>query len=392
MAAQATVSLEKAKRLEPDKASIRRRSGSPTSASTAGRRRRHEFRSCSSCRPPTTTPTTRSAAASRSWAGAGRRTATTSSRARSARQRAVRVARARPRQRAARAVAAVRAVVQRVSRRASSWPATPSARSGPDSASCSGSLETTAMRPPLASPARSRGSGSSRTRTVGSRAACSTSAAPPSSSASSRCSPIANARREPGRTSRRRRRPNRRSRSTSGSAKSSETRRAGRNRRVRRPHVRRARQRRAGHDHPRDLADARSPKAVVPRRQPSAATATSRAEVPSTGGRVRAQGNQRSAELTGHRRQRTRTIAPHLMGPEPDRGVRGAQLPLLGNDERCAKRHASWKWIDLLTARPREFHASPGHQADGPRRQVGIIMITPIWKALQVLQSAGCHA
>ena len=68
MAAQATVSLEKAKRREPDKASIARRSASPTSASGAGTRRRRSSARCSSWPRSTTTRTTRSAAASRSRA------------------------------------------------------------------------------------------------------------------------------------------------------------------------------------------------------------------------------------------------------------------------------------------------------------------------------------
>jgi len=66
MAAQATVSLEKAKRREPDKASIVRRSGSRTSGSGAGARPRRSSARCWSFRRTTTTRTTRSAAASRS--------------------------------------------------------------------------------------------------------------------------------------------------------------------------------------------------------------------------------------------------------------------------------------------------------------------------------------
>ena len=69
MTAQATVPLEKAKRLEPAKASIREALGiAYFRLAPLARGRARVPRDRSSCRRPTTTRTTRSAARSRSWA------------------------------------------------------------------------------------------------------------------------------------------------------------------------------------------------------------------------------------------------------------------------------------------------------------------------------------
>ena len=62
MAAQATVALEKAKQLEPDKASIREALGIAYFRIQRWARRKRSSAPCSSSRPPTTTRTTRSGA------------------------------------------------------------------------------------------------------------------------------------------------------------------------------------------------------------------------------------------------------------------------------------------------------------------------------------------
>ena len=65
MPAQATVALEKAKRLEPEKASIREALGIAYFRIMRWSRPRRSSARCSSSRPPTTTPTTRSGRALR---------------------------------------------------------------------------------------------------------------------------------------------------------------------------------------------------------------------------------------------------------------------------------------------------------------------------------------
>jgi outer membrane protein assembly factor BamD (BamD/ComL family) len=75
MAAQATVALEKAKRREPDKASIREALGIAYFRLRRYEEAEAEFRTS---RLRTTMPITRSAAASRNGAGRRRRTGTTS--------------------------------------------------------------------------------------------------------------------------------------------------------------------------------------------------------------------------------------------------------------------------------------------------------------------------
>ena len=82
MAAQATVALEKAKKLEPDKASIREALGIAYFRIQRWQRPKRSFAPFSTSRRPTTTRTTRSGGRSRSRAATRRRTVTTSSRAR----------------------------------------------------------------------------------------------------------------------------------------------------------------------------------------------------------------------------------------------------------------------------------------------------------------------
>ena len=71
MAAQATVPLEKARRLEPDKASIREALGIAYFRITDWPSAEASSARCSSSRRSTTTPTTRSAARSRAGSHAG---------------------------------------------------------------------------------------------------------------------------------------------------------------------------------------------------------------------------------------------------------------------------------------------------------------------------------
>ena len=79
MAAQATVALEKAKKLEPDKASIREALGIAYFRIQRWKEAEAEFRAVLESRRPTTTPITPSVARSRSRAATPRRTGTTSS-------------------------------------------------------------------------------------------------------------------------------------------------------------------------------------------------------------------------------------------------------------------------------------------------------------------------
>ena len=76
MAAQATVSLEKAKRREPEKASIREALGIAYFRLRRYREAEEEFRAMLDLAPPTTTRTTGSPARSRSSGGRARRAAT----------------------------------------------------------------------------------------------------------------------------------------------------------------------------------------------------------------------------------------------------------------------------------------------------------------------------